>query len=62
VSGGARKEQSHGTREWGAALKRVVQVTKRKPALVEEAAAAAESMKQQASRLAEVVGVFQIAA
>ncbi|HAV35749.1 MAG TPA: hypothetical protein DCX52_05210 [Massilia sp.] len=37
-------------------------VTQKNAALVEEAAAAAESMRQQADRLSEVVGVFKVVA
>jgi methyl-accepting chemotaxis protein len=36
------------------------QVTQQNAALVEEAAAASESMQQQAAQLAEVVSVFQL--
>ena len=35
-------------------------MTQQNSALVEESAAAAESLKQQAARLAEVVGVFKL--
>jgi len=58
----ASKEQSDGISQVGDAVQQLDQVTQQNAALVEEAAAAADSMKQQASRLAEVVGVFQIAA
>ena len=36
------------------------QVTQQNAALVEEGAAAAESLRQQAARLAQAVGVFQL--
>ena len=38
------------------------QVTQQNAALVEESAAAAESLKQQANRLAEMVQVFKLRA
>jgi methyl-accepting chemotaxis protein len=37
------------------------QATQQNAALVEESAAAAESLKQQAARLAEAVSVFRLA-
>ncbi len=56
------KEQSDGISQVGDAVQQLDQVTQQNAALVEEAAAAADSMKHQASRLAEVVSVFRIAA
>jgi len=58
----ASKEQSEGISQVGDAVQQLDQVTQQNAALVEEAAAAADSMKHQASRLAEVVSVFRIAA
>jgi methyl-accepting chemotaxis protein len=58
----ASKEQSEGISQVGDAVQQLDQVTQQNAALVEEAAAAADSMKHQASRLAEVVSVFRIVA
>jgi len=58
----ASKEQSDGISQVGDAVQQLDQVTQQNAALVEEAAAAADSMKHQASRLAEVVSVFRTAA
>ncbi len=56
----ASQEQSQGIGQVGDAVAQLDQVTQQNAALVEESAAAAESLKQQAARLAEVVGVFRL--
>jgi methyl-accepting chemotaxis protein len=57
----ASREQSQGISEVGGAIAQLDQVTQQNSALVEESAAAAASLKQQAGRLVEAVRVFQIA-
>ncbi|GGY65525.1 methyl-accepting chemotaxis protein [Pseudoduganella albidiflava] len=52
-------EQSTGIEEVNGAIVQMDAVTQQNAALVEESAAAAESMQRQASALAEVVGVFR---
>ena len=44
----------------GDAVAQLDQVTQQNAALVEESAAAAESLRSQAQRLAEVVGSFRL--
>ena len=56
----AGSEQSTGISQVGEALQELDQVTQQNAALVEESAAAAESLKLQAARLAELVGVFRL--
>lgn len=56
----ATSEQSSGISQVGDAIGQLDQVTQQNAALVEENAAAADSLKQQAARLAEVVGVFRL--
>ncbi|MBX3622338.1 MAG: HAMP domain-containing protein [Rhizobacter sp.] len=56
----ASVEQASGIGQVGEAVSQLDQVTQQNAALVEEAAAAAESMKSQARRLAEVVAVFNV--
>jgi methyl-accepting chemotaxis protein len=56
----ASKEQSAGIDEVYKAIGEMDQVTQQNAALVEQAAAAAESMQHQAMQLAEVVSVFQV--
>ncbi|SFG64985.1 methyl-accepting chemotaxis protein [Duganella sp. CF458] len=56
----ASAEQSSGIDEVYKAVGQMDQVTQQNAALVEEAAAAAESMQNQASNLAEVVSVFKV--
>ncbi|RTL27131.1 MAG: HAMP domain-containing protein [Burkholderiales bacterium] len=58
----ASQEQSTGIAQVGQAVSQLDQVTQQNAALVEEAAAAADSMKHQASRLAQVVSVFRVEA
>ena len=56
----ASVEQSQGISQVGDAVAQLDQVTQQNAALVEESAAAAESMKHQAARLADVVSVFRL--
>ena len=56
----AATEQSQGIAEVNTAVSKLDQMTQQNAALVEESAAAAESLKEQARRLAEVVGSFRI--
>jgi methyl-accepting chemotaxis protein-1 (serine sensor receptor) len=55
-------EESTGFGQISTAMSRLEQVTQQNAALVEENAAAAESLSQQANRLVEAVGVFKLAA
>ncbi|MBG6222282.1 MULTISPECIES: methyl-accepting chemotaxis protein [unclassified Janthinobacterium] len=57
----ASDEQRAGIEQVNQAISEMDQVTQQNAALVEEAAAAAESMQEQAARLAEVVSVFKTA-
>ena len=57
----AAAEQSHDIGQVNGAIATLDQMTQQNAALVEESAAAAESLKDQAQRLAGVVGTFQIA-
>jgi methyl-accepting chemotaxis protein len=56
----ATRAQSEGIGEINRAVSQMDQVTQQNAALVEEAAAAAASLKEQASRWTQVVGVFQV--
>ena len=56
----ASQEQSKGIEQVGDAVTQLDQVTQQNAALVEESAAAAESMKHQAIRLAETVAIFNV--
>ena len=56
----ATLEQSTGIGQVGNAVMQLDQVTQQNAALVEQSAAAAESLKDQAQRLAQVVSVFRI--
>lgn len=58
--GAASAEQSGGIEQIGSAIAQLDQVTQQNAALVEENAAAAESLKHQASQLAEAVAVFRL--
>ena len=60
--GAATIEQTTGIGQVSTAVSQLDQATQQNAALVEESAAAADSLKQQASKLAEVVGVFKLAA
>jgi len=57
----ASVEQTQGISQVGEAVTQLDQVTQQNAALVEESAAAAESLKHQAANLAEVVSVFKLA-
>ena len=56
----ATHEQSGGINQVGDAIAQLDQVTQQNAALVEESAAAADSLKQQAAALADVVNVFKM--
>ncbi|WP_019576518.1 methyl-accepting chemotaxis protein [Curvibacter lanceolatus] len=56
----ASMEQSSGISQIGDAVNQLDQVTQQNAALVEESAAAADSLKNQSQRLAELVSVFKI--
>ncbi|HSJ81401.1 MAG TPA: hypothetical protein VK910_09290, partial [Thiobacillus sp.] len=56
----ASQEQSSGIEQVNQAIAQMDDVTQQNAALVEEAAAAAESMQDQAAKLAEAVGVFKL--
>jgi methyl-accepting chemotaxis protein-1 (serine sensor receptor) len=56
------KEQAQGIGQVSDAVNQLDQVTQQNAALVEESAAAAESLKHQAANLNEVVGVFKLRA
>jgi methyl-accepting chemotaxis protein len=58
----ASHQQAMGVAQVGDAIQQLDTVTQQNAALVEEAAAAADSMRQQASKLTEVVGVFRVTA
>ncbi|MDD0837052.1 methyl-accepting chemotaxis protein [Curvibacter sp. HBC61] len=58
----ASHEQSSGIAQVGDAVNQLDQVTQQNAALVEESAAAADSLRNQAARLAEVVSAFKLAA
>ncbi len=56
----ASREQSDGIEQVNTAITQMDQVTQQNAALVEEAAAAAESMQEQAQALAQAVSVFRL--
>ena len=56
----ASSEQSQGIGEVNVAVAQLDRMTQQNAALVEESAAAAESLKEQAGRLAGVVGTFRL--
>jgi len=56
----AAAEQSHGIGEVNTSVVQLDQMTQQNAALVEQSAAAAESLRDQAQRLAEVVGTFKL--
>jgi methyl-accepting chemotaxis protein len=56
----ASQEQNAGIEQINVAITQMDQVTQQNASLVEEAAAAAESMQDQAARLAQVVAVFKL--
>ncbi|MBP6900714.1 MAG: methyl-accepting chemotaxis protein, partial [Burkholderiaceae bacterium] len=58
----ANQQQSAGVTQMGEVVHRLDQGTQQNAALVEESAAAAESLRQQAQRLVQAVAVFRVAA
>ncbi|MDB5904910.1 MAG: domain:Bacterial chemotaxis sensory transducer, partial [Betaproteobacteria bacterium] len=56
----AAREQSSGIEQVNQAVIQMDRMTQQNAALVEEAAAAAESMHQQANRLSDAVAVFEL--
>ncbi|MCW5301007.1 hypothetical protein DXT88_22795, partial [Herbaspirillum lusitanum] len=56
----ASQEQSAGIGEVGQAITQMDESTQQNAALVEQAAAAAQSLQDQAGRLAKVVSVFKL--
>ena len=56
----AAREQAEGIDQVNVAVSQLDQMTQQNAALVEESAAAAESLKQQAAGLAEAIGVFKL--
>jgi len=58
----ASAEQSQGIGQVGDAVAQLDQVTQHNAALVEESAAAAESLKQQAERMMQIVSAFRLPA
>jgi methyl-accepting chemotaxis protein len=57
----AGQEQTAGIDQINQAIGQMDQVTQQNAALVEEAAAASESLQEQAARLADIVSVFKVA-
>jgi methyl-accepting chemotaxis protein len=58
----ASLEQSSGVQQVGQAVTQIDQTTQQNAALVEESAAAADSLRTQAQRLVQAVAVFKLAA
>ncbi|RVU47505.1 methyl-accepting chemotaxis protein [Rubrivivax rivuli] len=56
----ASREQSHGVGQVGEAVNQMDRATQQNAALVEQSAAAAESLKQQAARMVQAVAVFRL--
>jgi methyl-accepting chemotaxis protein len=56
----ASEEQTRGIEQVNQAVTQMDQVTQQNAALVEEASAAAQSMREQADQLVQAVGVFQL--
>jgi len=56
----ASQEQSEGIEQVNLAITQMDEVTQQNAALVEEAAAAAQSMKEQATKLSDVVRIFKL--
>ena len=56
----ASQEQSIGIEQVNQSVTQMDEVTQQNAALVEEAAAAAQSMQEQASKLAQVVSMFTL--
>ena len=57
----ASQQQATGISQVGGAVSQLDSVTQQNAALVEESAAAADSLNQQAARLVQAVGVFRVA-
>jgi methyl-accepting chemotaxis protein len=57
----ASTEQNQGIGQMNAAVSHLDKMTQQNAALVEESAAAAESLKDQAQRLAGIVATFRLA-
>ena len=57
---GATTEQSRGIATVNGAVSQLDQMTQQNAALVEQSAAAAESLRDQAQRLSQVVGGFRL--
>jgi len=58
---GASREQTSGIEQVNIAIRAMDDVTQQNAALVEQSAAAAQSMQDQAANLSQVVGVFRLA-
>ncbi|MBV8618618.1 MAG: MCP four helix bundle domain-containing protein [Curvibacter sp.] len=58
----AASDQAHGIEQVGQAISQLDQVTQQNAALVEQSSAAADSLKQQAAQLADVVARFRLPA
>ena len=56
----ASNEQSEGINEVNGSVLQLDQMTQQNAALVEQSAAAAESLREQAARLSSVVGIFRL--
>jgi methyl-accepting chemotaxis protein len=56
----ASTEQTQGIEQVNSAISQMDEVTQQNAALVEEAAAAAESLQEQATNLAQAVAVFRL--
>jgi methyl-accepting chemotaxis protein len=56
----ASQEQSAGVAQVGQAVTQMDQTTQRNAALVEQSAAAAESLRQEAQQLVDVVAAFRL--
>jgi methyl-accepting chemotaxis protein len=56
----AAREQSEGIASINSSVVQLDQMTQQNAALVEESAAAAESLREQSARMAEVIGVFKL--
>jgi methyl-accepting chemotaxis protein len=56
----ASDEQSSGIRNVGEAITQMDEMTQQNAGLVEQAAAAAESMREQSNALAQAVSVFKL--
>jgi methyl-accepting chemotaxis protein len=57
---GASRQQTSGIEQIGQAITQIDQATQQNASLVEEAAAASEALQRQASKLAQLVSVFQL--